>query len=332
MNQIYKGITQPEHQGDYGKAIFSDSEAGAEPMQGIVAKPLPGISAYGPDNPNGIGGPANVTQHRGFTDPSQRMAPSGLVGQFRAKNARMKRAQGLSAALNIQSPYAERLAIRNAGIGMDDGIGQPAGPKGRHYVGKGGAGITSIPGGIPPSARIAEIMQQRFGQQRGAFAQGLQGIDAEFAQIERQGISSAADVHQAGLEHERGLAGIDAGIQEANIQAQGGIEEAGIRAQSQQGKPHNRFKLQFQPEFQRGLQTGTNPMLLDQQTGTLYDEQGNPMGIQPQGIGEQQDSRLAGVSDTQSNTAPPEALAFLKQNPQFAEQFRQKYGFLPEGY
>ena len=33
-----------------------------------------------------------------------------------------------------------------------------------------------------------------------------------------------------------------------------------------------------------------------------------------------------------SNVAPPEAIEYLKQNPQLSEQFKQKYGYLPEGF
>ena len=37
------------------------------------------------------------------------------------------------------------------------------------------------------------------------------------------------------------------------------------------------------------------------------------------------------VSDSPVGSAPPQAVAYLKSNPQFKEQFKTKYGYLPEG-
>jgi len=238
-----QGMDVPQgQQGEWGSAIYTNIPGGASPeargQRGIAQMPQAQPSGQVP------GGITDAQQQgRGLAASST----DDYLDRERAANQRMKQAQGLSSALNVQSPFAERTAIRNAQVGIS-GDSQYGDERSRYNVGKGRRsgrpGRAHEDSSAMAREAIRSNMQGDFDQRRAKMVSGM----ARMAETDRRGVS---DRMQQGL----GLAELRQGAQDGALDR----ESAEYRAE-----------LGVRPEQPARIFYG--------QPSTDYDEFGNVIG------------------------------------------------------
>jgi len=195
-------MVPPDQQGQFGQVQYSNIPGGTE------------AAAYG----GGRGIPASMPGQAATMQQGGGLAATTtpeLVSRFRAKNERMKQAQGLSSALNVQSPHAERTAIRNAQVGVE-GESRYGDTRSRYNVGKGRRagyrGRAHEDSGAMGREKIRSGMQQDFDQRRAKYAAGL----SEMAAINQSGEDDRMEavLNQAAIQHEAQQGGLDRASQE----------------------------------------------------------------------------------------------------------------------